>query len=52
MINLSYNPFGKNLDNLLVDDLDKLRQVSEGWYIEYKSILVPTKNIEIFGRFL
>lgn len=32
----SYNPFGKRIHELTVDDLDTLRSVSEGWYIEYK----------------
>ena len=43
MFNAEYNPFGKRLAELEATDLEKLRQVSEGWYIEYKSAL-PTPN--------
>lgn len=32
----SYSPFGKALSDLQTEDLESLKQASEGWYIEYK----------------
>ena len=40
-----YNPFGKEFRQLQVQDLEKLRTVSEGWYVEYKGPLPLAKNI-------
>lgn len=40
-----YNPFGKPINNLQVDDLRALRSVSEGWYIEYKSVVPDASSI-------
>lgn len=31
-----YSPFGKPFSDVETSDLEKLREVSEGWYIEYK----------------
>ena len=31
-----YNPFGKDVATVVGDDLDVLRHVSEGWYVDYK----------------
>ncbi len=36
-MNYDYNPFNKNLVDVEGDDLLVLKDVSEGWYIEYKS---------------
>lgn len=35
----NYNPFEKGIHELTIDDLNALRFVSEGWYIEYKQEL-------------
>ena len=40
---LRYNPFSKHLDDLEPSDLSILRDVAEGWYVEYK-IAVPSPN--------
>ncbi|GHU52304.1 hypothetical protein FACS1894200_12850 [Spirochaetia bacterium] len=40
-----FNPFGKNLKDIQENDLQNLHTVSEGWYIEYKSILPDSKKI-------
>jgi hypothetical protein len=40
-----FNPFGKKFTELTEDDLQILRKVSEGWYIEYKSIIPEAKKI-------
>lgn len=45
MFNAEYNPFGKRLAELDATDLEKLRQVSEGWYIEYKSVVPTPKKV-------
>jgi hypothetical protein len=45
MTKMSYNPFQKPIDELETKDLAVLQEVTEGWYIEYKSILVQTKDI-------
>lgn len=45
MLRLSYNPFQKNLEDIVADDLDQLRQVAEGWYVEYKGTVVSTRSI-------
>lgn len=37
MLNYSYYPFKSKLDNVSGNDLRLLSDVSEGWYIEYKS---------------
>lgn len=40
-----YNPFGKSYRELDVADLEKLRSVSEGWYVEYKNSLPSAKSV-------
>jgi hypothetical protein len=40
-----FNPFGKNLTDITETDLDILRTVAEGWYIEYKSAVPDSKKI-------
>ncbi|KAB8142951.1 ATP-binding protein [Chloroflexia bacterium SDU3-3] len=42
---MAFNPFLKSIDEIDVDDLSKLRSIAEGWYIEYKSQVVPNQNI-------
>ncbi|MCP4607571.1 MAG: ATP-binding protein [Planctomycetes bacterium] len=42
---VSFNPFNKTLEKLVPDDLAVLREVAEGWYIEYKGQLVRVKSI-------
>ena len=46
----SYSPFGKELDHLDEQELQKLidNSISEGWYIEFKSNL-PIKTTKIDG---
>lgn len=45
MENLSFYPFNKNLDEVILDDLIQLRQIAEGWYVEYKRTVVPARSI-------
>lgn len=45
MTNLPYNPFDKPIDSLETPDLAVLKNVCEGWYIEYKSAPIDTKKI-------
>jgi hypothetical protein len=40
-----YNPFNKDLSELVAEDLNLLKNVSEGWYIEYKSLPQDVRNI-------
>lgn len=42
---MSFSPFESSFDQLTVSDLALLRDVSEGWYIEYKRELVSTRDI-------
>lgn len=37
MVNIPFNPFEASFDKLTTDDLSTLRNVAEGWYVEYKS---------------
>lgn len=39
------HPFNKPLADLIADDLQVLRDVAEGWYVEYKSAIIPAKTI-------
>jgi len=39
MSNSVFNPFGKELADLHVNDLSRLRDVNEGWFVEYKKQL-------------
>jgi Schlafen, AlbA_2 len=36
MDGIRYNPFGKRLKELATEDLGRLRDVAEGWHVEYK----------------
>jgi hypothetical protein len=51
---LAYTPFDKQLQALVVDDLAALKQVSEGWYIEYKrevpSATAIAKSLSAFAN--
>ncbi len=40
-----YNPFDNNLTSLQTSDLSVLRQVTEGWYIEYKRELPNASSV-------
>ncbi len=40
-----YSPFRKDLASITIDDLACLRQVSEGWFVEYKEQLPLPKDI-------
>lgn len=40
-----YNPFEKRIDEIKAADLAVLRTVSEGWYVEYKSIVPNASSI-------
>lgn len=42
---MSFSPFTKNINDLTVDDLTPLRDVSEGWYVEYKRDLPNARSI-------
>jgi len=45
MISVSFNPFKSELSELSTSDLEVLKSVAEGWYIEYKREIVKSKNI-------
>lgn len=45
MINLSFNPFDCEFHQLNARNLQTLKTVSEGWYVEYKSQAVPHRSI-------
>lgn len=49
MYNTKFSPFSKSLDAVVGDDLIILREVDEGWFVDYKS--QPIKPVE-FGRVL
>jgi len=49
MIGYRYNPFSKPLAEFLPDELNVLRDVSEGWFIDYKSEPLSPKD---FGKHL
>lgn len=45
-MNFRYTPFpGKSLEQLTAPDLDALREVREGWYVEYKRELPKPEGI-------
>lgn len=44
-LDLAFDPFGKPLDSLNARDLSRLRDVTEGWYVEYKRELPNAKAI-------
>lgn len=45
MLTYTYNPFSHPIENLDETDLIKLKEIPEGWYIDYKS--QPIKTIEL-----
>jgi hypothetical protein len=45
MVAVPFNPFGKSLEQLTSKDLALLRDVAEGWYVEYKGEVVPARSI-------
>ena len=42
---MRFTPFDKEHDELSAGDLESLRDVSEGWYVEYKSQLPRTRDL-------
>ncbi|MFM5509805.1 helix-turn-helix domain-containing protein [Aeromonas rivipollensis] len=54
MLNYSYYPFKKDLENIDIEDLLLLKNVSEGWYIDYKvqglKIIDFAKHISAFAN--
>lgn len=42
---MSFNPFGKKLSEVIVSDLAVLKDVSEGWSVEYKRQGIKIKDI-------
>ena len=42
---MRFTPFDKALDELSAEDLESLREVREGWYVEYKSQLPSTRDL-------
>ncbi len=45
MTSTRFNPFDKDLKDLLPADLAVLRTISEGWYVEYKQTLIETERL-------
>jgi len=45
MINLGFNPFGKEIKSIDKNDLEILKTVCEGWYVEYKINFTDPKKI-------
>ena len=42
---MRYTPFDKDFNDILPSDLEGLREVHEGWYVEYKSQLPTPRTI-------
>ena len=42
---MRYTPFNKDHEEISASDLASLREVSEGWYVEYKSRLPSTRDL-------
>ena len=42
---MRYTPFEKQLADILPDDLATLREVHEGWYVEYKSEVISNRAL-------
>lgn len=42
---MDYSPFSKEIKNLEVSDLEALKSVSEGWYVEYKRVVPDASSI-------
>jgi len=49
MYRYNFEPFNCSLENVRGSDLLKLKDVAEGWYIDYKREPIP---ISAFGRHL
>ena len=44
-MNSRYTPFETDLSNISQDDLATLKNVHEGWYVEYKSELIKPRDL-------
>lgn len=42
---MRFNPFDKNIKELLAPDLDVLRDIAEGWYVEYKRSKIERRKL-------
>ena len=42
---MRFTPFDKAYDELSAEDLESLKEVREGWYVEYKSKLPSTRDL-------
>jgi hypothetical protein len=52
MIHIRYNPFGdKQFSELEGKDLEVLREVAEGWYVEYKATATPDSIAKSLAAF-
>lgn len=40
-----YNPFSANFDGISVEHLTALREIAEGWFVEYKALVPTPTNI-------
>lgn len=47
-----YSPFSRSLHELKAADLDVLRTVAEGWYVEYKQALSTSRPTATIGKSL
>ena len=51
---MNFNPFNKNLNDIVESDLNTLLEVSEGWFIEYKEIIpkatAVAKSVSAFAN--
>lgn len=45
MFNYNFYPFDNSLENLIDSDLEKLKEITEGWYIDFKEQLIDIKKI-------
>jgi hypothetical protein len=45
LVQYKYNPFKKSLDSLTLKDLSILRDVAEGWFIDYKQDQIGAEKI-------
>jgi predicted HTH transcriptional regulator len=40
----NFNPFNKNIDEITGEDLIVLKDISEGWYVDYKENIINIKK--------
>jgi hypothetical protein len=40
-----FNPFNKEISKLEASDLVILREVYEGWFVDYKQDIIPAKDL-------